>query len=203
MRAAKPDAGPVVEARDISVVYEGQRVLQVSSLQVFPNEVLLIIGPNGSGKTTLLLSLALLLKPTSGEILYGGIPARDGASNLGLRRKNAMVFQEPLLLSGTVYDNVTLGLRLRKVPADEIKVRARKWMERFGILPLAKRQAGTLSSGEAKRTSLARAFVLQPEILFMDEPFGALDGPTHQALIEDFENVLRETKVTTVMIHFQ
>jgi tungstate transport system ATP-binding protein len=89
---------------------------------------------------------------------------------------------------------------LRKVPAEEIKIRARKWMERFGILQLAKRQAGTLSSGEAKRASLARAFVLQPEILFMDEPFGALDGPTHQALIEDFENVLRETKVTTVMV---
>ena len=73
-------------------------------------------------------------------------------------------------------------------------------MERFGIADLAKRQAKTLSGGEAKRVSLARAFVLEPEILFLDEPFAALDTPTHQSLVEDFDSVLQETQVTTVMV---
>ena len=189
-----------VEVRDISVAYGGREVLRVPSLQVFPNEVLAIIGPNGSGKTTLLLCLALLHKPATGKISFGGQLVTDNGGILRQRRKMAVVFQESLLLSGTVWDNVTLGLMLRKTPAAETEARARKWMERFGIWELAKRQAGTLSGGEAKRASLARAFVLQPDILLLDEPFSALDGPTHQSLIEDFESVLRETKVCTVLV---
>ena len=115
-------------------------------------------------------------------------------------RKLAVVFQESLLLNSSVWDNVTLGLRLRNIKGEEVKTRARKWLERFGIAPLAKRQARTLSSGEAKRASLARAFALQPEVLFLDEPFTALDSPTRQALLEDFGSVLSETRVTTVMV---
>ena len=189
-----------LEASDLSVVLGGQKVLEIPSLKVLPNEVLVVIGPNGSGKTTLLLSLALLLKPASGTIFYQGQPVTDDAESLRLRRRFAVVFQEPLLLSTTVWDNVTLGLRLRGFTKEEIKARTQKWLERFGIASLAQRQAKTLSGGEAKRASLARAFVLQPEILFLDEPFAALDSPTRQALIEDFESVLRETKVTTVMV---
>jgi tungstate transport system ATP-binding protein len=117
-----------------------------------------------------------------------------------LHRKLAVVFQESLLLNSSVWDNVTLGLRLRNIKGDEARARARKWLERFGIAPLARRQARTLSSGEAKRASLARAFALQPEVLFLDEPFTALDSPTRQALLEDFESVLSETRVTTVMV---
>ena len=79
-------------------------------------------------------------------------------------------------------------------------IRTEKWLERFSIAHLKKRQARLLSGGEAKRVSLARAFVLQPEVLFLDEPFAALDSPTRQSLLEDFESVLRETKTTTVMV---
>ena len=119
---------------------------------------------------------------------------------LQLHRKLAVVFQESLLLNSSVWDNVVVGLKLRKVAAREIKARAEKWLESFGIAALAKRQARTLSSGEAKRTSLARAFALQPEVLYLDEPFTALDGPTRQALLEDFKAVLGETKMTTVIV---
>lgn len=190
----------VLEANGLSVTLGGQKVLEMPSLQVLPNEVLAVIGPNGSGKTTLLLSLALLLRPTTGTIFYRGEPVRNGSQLLRLRRQFAVVFQDSLLLSGTVWDNVTLGLRLRKVRGEEIIRRTQKWLDRFGIASLARRQAKTLSGGEAKRVSLARAFALQPEVLFLDEPFAALDGPTRQALTEDFDSVLRETKVTTVMV---
>jgi len=77
-----------------------------------------------------------------------------------------VVFQEPLLLNTTVWNNITLGLRARKLPVEEIKARTEKWLARFGIADLAQRQAKTLSGGEAKRVSLARAFALQPDVLF-------------------------------------
>ena len=189
-----------LEATELSAILGGQKVLEIPSLRVNSNEVLMVIGPNGSGKSTLLLCLALLLKPATGTIAYRGIQVLGSNHVLQLHRKLAVVFQEPLLLNSTVWDNVTLGLRLRGVKGDEARTRAQKWLERFDIAPLAKRQARMLSGGEAKRVSLARAFVLQPEVLFLDEPFNALDSPTRQALLEDFESVLRETKVTTIMV---
>ncbi len=188
-----------LEANDVSVILGGQKVLEIPSLRVIPNEVLMVIGPNGSGKSTLLLCLALLLKPATGTIAYKGTTI-SGSHVFELHRRLAMVFQEPLLLNSSVWDNVTLGLRLRGVRGREAEAAAHKWLERFGVAPLAKRQARTLSGGEAKRVSLARAFVLQPEVLFLDEPFNALDSPTRQALLEDFGSVLRETRVTTVMV---
>ena len=190
-----------IEAENLSVVLGGQRIIDIPSFRVFPNEVLAIIGPNGSGKTTLLLALAALLKPEKDNcISYWGQPVKYGSDILRLRRQFAVLFQDPLLLSGNAWNNVTLGLRMRGVKKEEINLRTKKWMERFGIVGLAKRQVKTLSGGEAKRVSLARAFVLQPEILFLDEPFAALDSPTRAALLEDFESVLRETRVTTVMV---
>ena len=200
MTPAVPDPGFSLEARGLSAVLGGRKVLDIPSLSIVPGGVLVIVGPNGSGKTTLLLSLSLLLKPAAGDIFYMGNRVSYGAEALKLRRRFAVLFQEPLLLSGTVWDNVTLGLRLRHTPKKETKTRAVKWLERFGITHLASRQARSLSGGEAKRVSLARAFVLEPEVLFLDEPFAALDTPTHQSLLEDFQTVLHETKISTVMV---
>jgi tungstate transport system ATP-binding protein len=194
------DSSFALEAADMTVVLGGQRVLEIPSLRVNPNEVLVVIGPNGSGKTTLLLSLALLLQPAAGTIAYRGMPVVEQTNILKQRRRLAVVFQEALLLNSPVWENVTLGMKLRGVPRDEIKPRAQAWLERFGIGDLARRQARTLSGGEAKRVSLARAFALQPEVLFLDEPFAALDSPTRQALLEDFANVLKETRTTAVMV---
>lgn len=190
----------LLEARQLSVVLGGREVLNIPTFTIKPNGVLVVIGPNGSGKTTLLLALALLLKPAQGSIYYRGKPVSYGVESWKLRRRFAVLFQEPLLLSGSVWDNVTLGLRLRHVAREETKLKAKKWLERFGIAELAKRQTRSLSGGEAKRVSLARAFVLEPEVLFLDEPFAALDTPTHQTLVEDFQAVLHETKVSTVMV---
>jgi len=194
------DTAPLMEAKDLIVAYSGQKVLDLPSIQVFQNEVLGIIGPNGSGKTTLLLCLTRLIKPQTGIVSYHGTSILDGKAVLQLHRQIAVVFQESLLLNNSVWDNVVIGLKLRKVKPKEIKARAEKWLERFGIAALVKRQARTLSSGEAKRTSLARAFALQPEVLFLDEPFTALDGPTRQELLEDFKSVLGETRITTVIV---
>ena len=190
----------ILEGKGLAVTFGNRKVLDVPSIKVTSNKVLAFIGPNGSGKTTLLLCLALLLRPTAGQILYHGDPVAVNKSLVHMRRHFAVAFQEPLLLNTSVWDNVILGLKLRGVNGQESQKRANNWLERFGVLGLAKQPARTLSGGEAQRANLARAFALQPEILFLDEPFAAVDTPTRQALFGDMYNILQETRFTTVMV---
>jgi len=173
-------------------------VLDVGTLDVFVGETLVVLGPNGSGKSTLLQLIALLEKPDEGQILVDGVRADKDA--LGWRRRMALVFQEPLLLSTTVEQNVASGLSIRGVPRGARPQRVRDWLARFGIDALANRSAKTLSGGEAQRTSLARALVLDPELLLLDEPFAALDAPAKQALIDDLERVLSRAGRTTILV---
>ena len=112
----------------------------------------------------------------------------------------ASVFQEPLLCDATVAANVRLPLSFRGVEQGEADRRARPWLERLGIGPLAGRPARTLSGGEAQRTSLARAFAVDPEVLFLDEPFSALDPPTRETLLDDLGRVLGDARTTTVFV---
>jgi len=112
----------------------------------------------------------------------------------------ASVFQEPLLCDTTVLRNARLGLALRGVPDAEADRRVRPWLERLGIAPLAGRSARTLSGGEAQRTSLARAFAVEPEVLLLDEPFSGLDPSAREALLGDLEGILRETGTTTILV---
>jgi tungstate transport system ATP-binding protein len=158
-----------------------------------------VIGPNGAGKSTLLLALARLLQPPAGELRYRGelITAKN---ELDYRRRIALVLQEPLLMDDSVFDNVAMGLRLRGMARAEIGPRVQRWLERLGIAGLARRRARSLSGGEAQRTSLGRAFALEPDLLLLDEPFSALDAPTRQALLEDLQALLAETHQTAVFI---
>jgi ABC-type sugar transport system ATPase subunit len=183
--------------RDIVVSHGAHIALQVPALDIHSGEVLAIIGPNGAGKSTLLRVMGMLQRPDNGTVIFRGQNALDG-NPLELRRRIANVFQEPLLLNASVYNNAALGLKLRKVNSSEIERRLRPWLERLGISRLASRTVRTLSGGEAQRTSLARALVLDPELLLLDEPFSALDQPTRDALLDDLQEILRGT--TTVFV---
>ena len=190
---------PLLEIRDLHVERNGRAVLDLDRLEVERGEVLAIVGPNGSGKSTLFLALARLLSCKAGEIRIGGRSAHSMPA-LEFRRRIALVLQEPLLLDLSVRNNVALGLRFRGLPASEIERRVAAWLERLGLSRLADRPARQLSGGEAQRVSLARAFVLQPEILLLDEPFSSLDSPTRAALLEDLKSVLAETSTTSIFI---
>lgn len=172
----------MIVAENLVLRLGNQEIFRVDKLALARGEVLALVGPNGAGKTSLLLTLALLQKPTAGTVRFDGETA-NRHNLLALRRRLAVVFQEPLLLDTTVWGNVTTALRIRGVPRREANARAQKWLERFGIAHLARRPARHLSGGEAQRTSLARAFALEPEVLFLDEPFAALDLPTRNALL--------------------
>lgn len=189
----------MLEARNVEIHRARGFALRIPAFALREGEVLALIGPNGSGKSTLLRALALLEAPSRGELLFRGERVDFRASSvLRLRRRMCVVFQEPLLCDTTVAGNVELGLRLRRMtPRDG---RIGRWLERLGIAHLATRRAASLSGGEAQRTSLARAFVLDPEVVFLDEPFGALDPPTRDALFSDLRRILTETGTTTMLV---
>lgn len=192
---------PILEGRDLRVVYGQQEVLCVPQVEVRAGEVLALIGPNGAGKSTLLRVLGLLEATTVGTVLYRGQPtSRSGRQGLSIRRRFASVFQEPLLCDTTVGANVALGLRLRGRPAAEVDAGVRLWMDRLGIAHLADRRAHTLSGGEAQRTSLARAFAIDPEVLLLDEPFAALDPPTRAEFLTLLQELLRTAGCTTIFV---
>jgi molybdopterin-binding protein len=196
---AFPSGSPIIEVKDLLVRRDGQIVLEVDHLAVQEGEVLAVIGPNGAGKSTLMLSIARLLKPDRGQITFRGQIVKEQEA-LAFRRKIGLVLQEPLLLDASVFDNVAAGLRYRRLPRNLIEKRVGEWLGLLNIAHLKKRPARKLSGGEAQRVSLARAFALQPEVLLLDEPFSALDAPTHTRLLEDLQGLLAATSITTVFI---
>ncbi len=191
----------VALAEGLVVAHGRQRVLDLDRLDLSRGQTLALLGPNGAGKSTLLKVLALLERPHAGRLALFGepVPASE-RGRLALRRRLAMVFQDPLLTDRTVFENVALGLRLRGHTGPEIGRRVIHWLERFGIGALSPRHPRTLSGGEARRVSLARAFVLEPELLLLDEPFASLDGHGREALALELELILRESQLTTVLV---
>jgi tungstate transport system ATP-binding protein len=189
----------IIHVKDL-IVRRGQvTVLDISDFNVARGRILALIGPNGSGKSTLLLTLAGLLRPTSGQLFFQDTPVNTRASLNMLRRNASVVFQEPLLLNDTVYKNVALGLKFRRLTGDETKKSVDEALNYFGISHLAKRSAKTLSGGEAKRVSLARAFAIKPQLILLDEAFNSLDPPSWEAITDDLRNILAETKITAVL----
>jgi molybdopterin-binding protein len=190
---------PLVKIRNLSIQRGGKPVLQIEHLDIFRHETLAVIGPNGAGKSTLLLSLARLLKGKTGEIWFGE-QTIESFDELAYRRRIALVLQEPLLLDRTVFENVAAPLRFRRMRQAEISQRVEVWLERLGIAHLRDRHSRQISGGEAQRTSLARALVLQPELLLLDEPFSALDAPSRQRLLHDLRTLLVDSSAAVVFV---
>jgi tungstate transport system ATP-binding protein len=188
-----------VEVRDLRVQRNARTILEVDRLDVDRGEVLAVIGPNGAGKTTLFLALAHLIKTPRSAIRFDG-QWINRMNDLAYRRRLALVLQEPLLLERSVEANVALGLKFRGIDSAEIDARVTEWLARLGIDHLRKRRGTELSGGEAQRVSLARAFVLQPDLLLLDEPFTALDAPTRARLVDELKSILHETRTTTIFI---
>jgi tungstate transport system ATP-binding protein len=189
----------LIEISNLQINRNEHIALGISNLSIQRGETLTVVGPNGAGKSTLLLALARLLRPSHGDIIYDGKSLKQW-DELEYRRRISFVFQSPLLMDMTVEQNVALGLTFRGIPKEETRERVGKWMKQLGVDTLSKRRAGQLSGGEAQRVSLARAFVLEPELLLLDEPFAALDPPTHAKLLDDLSGLLKQDHRTAVFV---
>jgi tungstate transport system ATP-binding protein len=188
------------EAKKLRKEYGGRCVLEIEQLGLPAGKITGIMGPSGAGKSTLLRLLNLLEEPSGGEInLFAAPVPKNKDLLLGLRRRMVMVFQKPVLLDTSVFENVAFGLKARGIDREEINGRVGKVLSRVGLAALARQRARTLSGGEAQRVALARAVVLQPEILFLDEPTANLD-PANVELLEEIVMELNATQGTTVAV---
>ncbi len=183
-------ASPMVSLQAASVRFADVTALHALDLTLHRGERLVLVGANGSGKTTLL------------RLLHGLVPCRGKrelhALSSGQAPLAAMLFQRPFLLSLSVRFNVRLALWLRGVPRAQRSARCRQALQRVGLEGLAGRPARDLSGGQQQRLALARAWALQPDILYLDEPTASLDPSAKrevEALIED----ISRTGVTVVM----
>jgi tungstate transport system ATP-binding protein len=190
----------ILAAKNLKVIMGDATLVSIDAFDIKRGETVAIIGPNGAGKSTLILALAALIKPTEGKIIYQGRKIDFARSTIEFKRQLAMVFQEPLLFDTTVLKNVASGLKIRGMKPTQVRPTAEKYMKLFSIDHLYDRSARTLSGGEAQRTSLARALAMEPEILFLDEPFASLDPPTRESLVEDLHRIISKSTTTTLIV---
>jgi NitT/TauT family transport system ATP-binding protein len=187
-----------LRCRNLFLRYHGQAgevsALEDVSLELGNEEFVCIVGPSGCGKTTLLKLMAGLLQPSAGEI-----EVDTGATNG--RPKNALAFQEHALFPWmSVLDNVAFGLRMQGVKKKESHARARAFIDQVGLTRFTRSYPHELSVGMRQRASIARAFVADPEVLLMDEPFGSLDALTKLVLQEELLRIWGEHRKIVVYV---
>ncbi|MFI6781303.1 ABC transporter ATP-binding protein [Micromonospora sp. NPDC050276] len=194
----------VIEAHDVKFSFGQTPALRGASVAVEAGEVLAVMGPSGSGKSTLLHCLAGILVPDSGEILFDGAPVHAMAETerSSLRRDRfGFVFQFGQLVPElTAVENVALPLLLSGVGRKQALPKARAWFARLGLDGLEQRRSGELSGGQAQRVALARGLVAEPQVLFADEPTGALDSLTGEQVMDLLVGAAREQGTTVILV---
>ena len=184
--------------RNITRRVGNHTILKDVSLDVGDGEIMAVLGPSGSGKTTMLRIINMLDRPDNGHVLLDGRDIWSGP-RLETQRSMAMVFQKPTAFSLTVFDNVAYGLRLRRIDRNEINTRVNEALKLLDMTGKERQYARSLSGGETQRLAFARAFVLRPQLLLLDEPTANLD-PANVAIMERAIRDINERYRTTVIL---
>jgi NitT/TauT family transport system ATP-binding protein len=193
---------PVVEIAGVNKVFEAAgggrtNALEDIDLAIRSDEFVSLIGPSGCGKSTLLRLIGDLTSPTSGTVMVNGKPARQARQD----RDYGIVFQAPVLFDWrTVQANVALPLEVNGTPGAERDQRVKSMLELVELKDFARHYPYQLSGGMQQRVSIARALALEPSILLMDEPFGALDEMTRERLNAEVQRIWQETGTTIVFV---
>ncbi len=187
-----------VELKKATKLYGETAAIREVNLQIKAKEFFSILGPSGSGKTTILRAIAGLLRLSSGQILIGGRPMENVPV---FKRGLSIVFQNYALFPHiNIFDNVAFGLRMQKVPPGEVRQRVMEALERVRLPGMEKRRPSQLSGGQQQRIALARAVVVKPEVMLLDEPLGALDRNLRENMQVELKSLQRDLGITTVMV---
>ncbi|MDZ7828157.1 MAG: ABC transporter ATP-binding protein [Halofilum sp. (in: g-proteobacteria)] len=187
-----------VELRDVVKAFGDLTALHRANLTVPDGSFVTFLGPSGCGKTTSLRMIAGLLEPTEGDIFVRGKRVND----IPIHRRNlGLVFQNYALFPHkTIYDNVAFGLKYRDVPADEVRKRVRDALELVQLPQVEDRRPNQLSGGQQQRIALARAIVIRPDVLLLDEPLSALDANLREEMRVELKRIQRELGIATVFV---
>lgn len=186
------------ELQNLKKQFGDRIVLDIGSLSLTARKVYALIGPNGAGKTTLLNHLAFLDQPTSGILRFrNSVIDHDNKNLVHLRRRVVLVDQSPILFSGTVWKNVEFGLKVRGFSKKECAMKIAAALERVGMSHFAHTDVHGLSGGEVKRVALARALVVEPEVLLCDEPTANVDQENQEVILKILEhaNSMQNTSI--------
>lgn len=195
--ADEPD-GPMVRLEGVSKRFGEVVAVNQVNLAVRRGEFLTLLGPSGCGKTTTLMMIAGFEVPDEGAVFIGGQEVTHAPP---YRRPVNTVFQNYALFPHmTVYENVAFGLRMRRLPGDEIRRRVLSMLERVGLVGLERRYPRQLSGGQQQRVALARALVNEPEVLLLDEPLGALDLKLRKQMQVELKRLQRELGTTFIYV---
>ena len=188
----------IIELRDISKHYEELTVLDNFNLDIKKNEFLTLLGPSGCGKTTTLRIIAGLISATEGLIL---VDQKDISKVPVYKRNFGMVFQSYALFPHmTVFNNVAFGLKMKKISKKDIKQKVDEILEITGLSQLASRYPKELSGGQQQRVSLARALVVNPQLLFMDEPLSNLDAKLRIKMRGEIRDLQKKLNMTVLFV---
>ncbi len=197
-------SGCVIEARDVRLSFGETPALRGASVSVAAGEMLAIMGPSGSGKSTLLHCMAGILVPDAGEVHFAGsrLDSMSEGDRSALRRDRfGFIFQFGQLVPElTAAENVALPLMLAGTRRPAAFAAAATWFERLDLHGLAGRRSGELSGGQAQRVALARALVTEPEVIFADEPTGALDSLAGEHVMNLLTTAAREQGASVVLV---
>ena len=197
--AASPKAArrPLIEFKNINHAFGTRPIIRDVSLTVGKSEFVCLIGPSGCGKTTLLRMLGGLLTPTSGDVLFNGAPVNGPAKEISFMFQD---YSKALLPWRTAAGNVSLALEANNVPPDQRGPRIKELLAKVGLANHADHYPAQLSGGMQQRVQIARCLAQEPSVLLMDEPFGALDAMTRQALQDEILNLIAVSKTTVVFV---
>jgi NitT/TauT family transport system ATP-binding protein len=195
----EPIHQPVLELHGLGVTFAngngGLTALQSVSFVVHAREFVCVLGPSGSGKSTLLRVLAGLLPPTQGQVSYTFPGQEDSRPRIGF------VFQQANLMPWrTALENITLPLELQQVPREQAHRRAQELIDLVGLQGFESSRPGDLSGGMAQRVAIARSLIQNPDLLLLDEPFGALDALTRERMGAELLRIWQADRKTVIMV---